>query len=73
MKRKLKNFVYNWDAVPLIVDPLYVAALLGCTADRVRKECQSGRLVAFKIGNDKNSMWRINKDDLIAYTKGKTL
>ena len=66
MVRK-KNFVYSWDEVPVIIDPPYVAHLLGCSRENVRKMCQNGTLKAFKVGD----MWRIRKDDLIAYTMGK--
>ena len=66
IKNKNKNYIYNWDEIPVVVDPPYVATLLGCSREKVRKECQSGKLPAFKVGD----MWRIRKDDLIAYTKG---
>lgn len=66
VKNKLKNYVYNWDEIPLFVDPYYVAELFKCSAELIRKECQSGKLPAFKVGD----MWRIQKADLIAYTKG---
>ena len=64
--RKNKDYIYRWDDVPLIVDTYYVADLFKCSARLIRAECQKGKLKAFKVGD----MWRINKDDLIAYTKG---
>ena len=64
---KKNNYVTNWDEIPVIIDPPYVAHLLGCSRENVRKMCQSGKLKAFKVGD----MWRIRKDDLIAYTMGK--
>lgn len=69
VKKKLKNLVYNWDTVPVVVDPRYVAIIMGCSEDKVRKECQSGKLPAFKFGG----MWRIRKDVLEAYTKREVL
>lgn len=66
-KKKNQDYIYNWDAVPLIVDIPYLMRLLGCSREKVRMECQSGRLPAFKVGD----MWRVRKDDLIAYTKGE--
>lgn len=69
MKRKLKNLVYNWDNVPVVVDIPYLMALLGCSREKVRKECESGNLPAFKVGG----MWRVRKDALEAYTRGVKL
>lgn len=67
MKRKAKDLVYNWDDVPVIIDIPYAMMLLGCSRETIRRECQNGGLPAFKVGD----MWRIRKEDLIAYTKGK--
>ncbi|MDE5742690.1 MAG: helix-turn-helix domain-containing protein [Oscillospiraceae bacterium] len=67
MKRRAKDLVYNWDTVPVVVDPHFVAVIMGCSDDKVRKECQNGTLPAFKFGG----MWRIRREDLIAYTKGE--
>lgn len=63
-----KKYIYSWDEVPIVVDPPYVAWLLGCSTENVRKMCQFGKIKAFKVGD---KMWRIRKDDLIAYTMGK--
>ena len=67
MKRRAKDLVYNWDTVPVVIDPPYVATILGCSREKVRKMCQSGTLPAFKM----DGMWRVRKDALIAYTKGE--
>lgn len=69
MKRKSKDLVYNWDEVPAIIDIPYAMMLLGCSRETIRRECQNGGLPAFKVGD----MWRIRKDALEAYTKGKKL
>lgn len=66
--QKRKDYIYNWDCVPIIVDAQYVAELLGCERKLICKECRSGKLKAFKVGD----MWRIRKDNLIAYTQGTT-
>lgn len=68
MKRKAKKLIYSWDEIPVILDIHYLTILLGCSREKIRMECQSGRLPAFKIGD----MWRVRKDELIAYTKGET-
>ena len=65
---KKKDFLYNWDDVPVVVDVPYAAWVLGVTPETVRKECQRGKLKAFKVAD---TCWRIRKDDLIAYTMGK--
>lgn len=66
-KKKNQDYIYNWDEVPLILDIPSLMQLLGCSREKVRLECESGRLPAFKVGG----MWRVRKDDLIAYTKGE--
>lgn len=63
MVKKRKDLVYSWDDVPVIVDPPYVALLLGCSRENVRKLCQSGKLKAFKVGD----MWRIRREAIIEY------
>ena len=63
---KNKGYIYNWDEIPIIVDPYYVSDLLKCSVDLIYKDCRKGRLKAFKVGD----MWRIRKDNLIAYTQG---
>ena len=63
MVRKKKDLVYSWEDVPVIVDPPYVALLLGCSRENVRKLCQSGKLKAFKVGD----MWRIRREAIIEY------
>ena len=67
MLMRKNKYVYSWDEVPIVVDIPYVAWVLGVTPETVRKECQRGNLKAFKVGE----MWRIRKDDLIAYTMRK--
>ncbi len=66
MVRK-KEFLYNWDDVPVIVDLPYAAWVLGVTPETVRKECCRGNIKAFKVAD---VYWRIRKDDLMAYTMG---
>ena len=65
---KNKGYIYNWDEIPIIVDPYYVAELLKCSVDLIYKDCRKGKLRAFKVGD----LWRIRKDSLIAYTQGTT-
>lgn len=64
MTKRNPNLIYNWDDVPIVIDPPYAARLLGCSVQLIRKNCQSGKIPAFKIGD----MWRIRKEDIIAYT-----
>ena len=63
---KNKGYIYNWDEIPIIVAPYYVADLLKCSVDLIYKDCRKGKLKAFKVGD----LWRIRKDSLIAYTQG---
>lgn len=34
---KNKGYIYNWDEIPIIVDPYYVADLLKCSVDLIYK------------------------------------
>lgn len=65
---KKRDYITNWNDIPLIVDPPYVAWLLGCSRENVRKMCQSGKIKAFKVGD----MWRIKKESIVEYIKGKS-
>ena len=64
-----KQYIMNWDSVPILVDCAYVALILGVTPETVRKACVSGELPAFQVG--KAGLWRINKEDLMEYCKPK--
>lgn len=64
--------VTSWNEVPLILDPPFVARILGRTPDKIRRRCLTGEIPAYKDGKE----WRILKDDLIKYiedNKNKTL
>lgn len=60
---KRKEYVYNWEEVPIIVDVAYVCILLGVTADTVQKLLRNGTLKGFKVGRD----WRVKKSDIMAF------
>ena len=65
MTRK-KEFIYNWDEIPVVVDLAYVAAMFRVSRETVRKLLCDGEIKGFKVGEQ----WRIRKDDLMAYTMG---
>lgn len=59
----MKELITNWECVPVVVDIGFVANLLRISPETVRKACIAGKLPAFKV----ESMWRINKKDLMVY------
>jgi len=61
--------VTNWDDVPVIIDPVYVARLLGVTPTRVREMCRKEQIPNTKLGK----LWRISKEDLRNYMEGKSI
>lgn len=65
MTKNRQYKAYIWDEVPLFVDLQYIADLLKCSTRLLRMEIKSGKLKACKVGK----MYRVNKDDLIAYTQ----
>ena len=52
--------VCSWDAVPLFVDPIYIANLLGMTEETVRRYIRRGQLKAKCVGNG----YRVEKSDV---------
>lgn len=61
------KFVYNWDAVPVVVDLPYVACIFGVSVECLKKWSQNGEFPAFKAGK----LWRVNKADLIDYIENQ--
>lgn len=55
-----KNFITDWDSVPIVVDLAYVSSLLGVSNEYARRLVNNGTIKAFKVGK----LWRINKTDL---------
>lgn len=64
---KKKKCVYSWDEIPLVVDPAYIAMLLGCTNDLICKLLRAGKIKGFKVGD----MWRVKRDDLKTFMEGR--
>jgi excisionase family DNA binding protein len=60
-----KQYVMNWNEVPVVVDINYVVRLLQVSPETVRNALVSGHLPGFRVGE--KGMWRINREDLIAY------
>lgn len=53
----------DWNRVPVIFDLAYAASLLGISLDRIHRLAQHGQFPAFRVGK----LWRVRKDDLLAY------
>jgi excisionase family DNA binding protein len=49
--------------VPILIDAVYAAWILGVTDQTIKNYIKSGKLKASKIGGE----WRINKDKLRAW------
>lgn len=64
-----RELVYNWDAVPVMVDIAWVARILGKTQDCLRKAAAAGRFPAHKVLGE----WLIDKEELRAWLKGETV
>lgn len=63
-----KKYIYSWDEIPLVVDPAYIAILLGCTTDLICKMLRNGKIKGFKVGD----LWRVKKEDLKDFMEGGT-
>lgn len=59
-----KYLIYDWSAVPVIIDIAFAANLLGLTYECTRRMCKNGQIPAFKLGENS---WRINKSDLMKF------
>lgn len=57
------NLIYSWDEVPLFIDPIYIARLLGLSESTIRRYIRNGELKAMKM----ERVYRIAKDDLIHF------
>ena len=55
--------IREWAEVPTIIDLPFAARLLGRSYERTKRDCQAGRLPAFKVGVE----WRIQKDRLAEF------
>ncbi len=56
-----KALIYDWNQIPVVVDPPLAGVLLGLHPDTVVRMCASGKIKAFRIGKS----WRINRRELM--------
>lgn len=62
MGRKTKpRAVYDWNKLPVVLDPPLIGALLGITPDTVTRLIRAGKLKGFRAGK----VWRMNRRDLM--------
>ena len=53
--------VYDWNQIPVVVDPPMAGLLLGMHADSITRLCRLGTIKAFRVGK----AWRINRSELM--------
>ena len=58
--------VCSWDEVPVLIDSVLAARILGFTVEYTRRLLQQGKIPAHKMERD----WRISKDAFRAYVEG---
>ena len=69
MKNNIK-LVTSWDEAPVVMDLPLAGRILGKTPESLKKRAQDGKLAgAFKDGG----VWRVNRDQLRAYTEGRAV
>lgn len=61
-----QQFIKSWDEVPLYIDPVYIANILGVTEETIRKYIRRGDLKSVCIGNTH----RIAKQDARSFIEG---
>mgnify|MGYP000550244126 CR=1 FL=1 len=64
--RQRSQFFYSWDDVPIIIDAVMAARILGYTVEHTRLLLQQGKIPAHKMGKD----WRISKAEFRAFIEG---
>lgn len=64
--KQRRPLYYSWDEVPVILDVVLVARILGYSLEYTRRMCQRGTIPANKVGGD----WRISKETLRTYVEG---
>lgn len=60
-----KRQITDWRDVPIVVDIDFVALVLNCHPESVRRMAAKGEIPAIKVGG----VWRINKADLKKYLR----
>lgn len=60
-----KRQITDWRDVPIVVDVDFVALVLNCHPESVRRMAAKGEIPAIKVGG----VWRINKADLKKYLR----
>lgn len=58
--KKIKP-IYNWDKIPVVIDPALAGILLGLHPDTVTRMIKSGDIKGFRVGKK----WRINRNDIM--------
>lgn len=60
-KTKKPRTVYDWNKIPVVLDPPLIGVLLGLHPDTVTKLIRTGKLKGFRVGK----FWRMNRRDLM--------
>lgn len=63
----MRRNVTNWDEVPIVMDIVMAARIVGQTPESIKHKCQQGLFPAYKEGKE----WRIEKDLLKAYMRSR--
>lgn len=58
---KRKKLIYDWNKIPVVLDPQLAGLLLGLHPDTVARMIKSGEIKGFRIGKQ----WRINRRDIM--------
>lgn len=63
------SFIFSWDEVPLFIDPIYIARLLGLSESTIRRYIRNGEIKAMKV----ERTYRISRDDLVSFIQKNSM
>ena len=67
-KKRAPQLPTSWDEVPVLMDLVYAARLVGYTPEYLQVLCKPGRKNRFPAGKIGNQ-WRVEKEALMNYLK----
>lgn len=60
-RMKRKKLIYDWNKIPVVLDPQLAGVLLGLHPDTVARMIKAGEIKGFRVGKQ----WRINRRDIM--------
>lgn len=61
----------KWEDIPIIFDLAFASVITGFSTERLRQLSRTGDFPARKIGSGNSAVWRVDKEEFVAWWEGR--